>query len=73
MAIPNTPEQRRMDFRMLGITQLKPNLYRVGPWNLYGPAMETVRQNTFLRTALLLANPKVPPSVKRLFAKEVEE
>lgn len=73
MAVPSTPEQIRMDFRMLGITQLEPCLYQVGPWKLYGPAMETVRQNLFLRTALLLANPKVPQSVKKMFAKEVEE
>ena len=73
MAVPSTPEQLQMDFRMLGIMNLGPNMYQVGPWRLSGPAMESVRQNLFLRTALLLANPKVPPSVKRLFAKEVEE
>ena len=73
MAIPSTVEQLRMDFRMLGIKRLDPGVYLVGPWKLYGPAMETVRQNAFLRTALLLANPTVPPAIKKLFAKEPEE
>lgn len=64
---PNTPEQRRGDFFMLGITPHPSNgKYQVGPWSLYGPAMEDVRQNYILRQALLLVNPKVPKSIKKM-------
>ncbi len=60
--------QRVMDFRMLGITEIGPSQYQVGPWNLYGPAMEKVRQSPLLRTALLVSNPRVPSSVKKMFS-----
>lgn len=71
--IPNTYEQRIADNYMLGIKQIWTGLYMVGPWKLYGPAMEEVRQTPLLRTALLLANPDVPTVIKRMFSKEVQE
>lgn len=70
--IPDTVEQLRGDYFMLGIRPLGDSRYLVGPWALYGPAMTAVRQNLMLRAALVVANPKVPASIKRLFIPEQE-
>lgn len=71
--IPQTIDQLRGDYYMLGIKTIEPGRYLVGQWYLYGPAMEVVRQSPFLRTALLLANPNVPAYIKRMFASNPEE
>ena len=73
MSIPNTIEQLKGDYYMLGIKCIGPSRYQVGPWILYGPAMEKVRKSPLLRTALLLANPNIPSSIKRMFARNPEE
>lgn len=70
--VPSTYQQILIDFRMLGIRTLVPGKYQVGPWILHGPAMEKVRQNSFLRTALLLGNPNTSSGIKKLFARNPE-
>lgn len=72
MRIPQTIEQLKGDYFMLGIEAIAPSVYQVGPTRLYGPAMEEFRQSPLLRTSLILANPKVPNWIKKRFATDPE-
>lgn len=61
-------DQWKGDSFMLGITVMAPGKYQVGPWIMHGPALEKVRKSRLLRTALLLANPRVPVQIKKMLA-----